>query len=147
MPGQEPIHLFVYGTLKDPERVFSLTGKHFAGIPATLSGFERVESPLGYPFISPQPHAVVHGLLLRHIDPASLLRLDVYEAEGDLYRRHIVEVESVGTRLSAMTYVGLGVRASLTGFTIQASNPEPSDRGQEITIPIKRLPAPYTDEH
>ena len=30
MPSQEPTQLFVYGTLTDPERVISLTGKRFA---------------------------------------------------------------------------------------------------------------------
>ena len=147
MPGQEPIHLFVYGTLTDPERVFSLTGKRFPGVHATLSGFERVESPLGYPFIFPRPGAVVHGLLLRHIDPHSLRQLDAYEAEGDLYRRQSVAVEVSGTRLSAMTYVGLSIRATLTTFAIHASPLGPLGYGHETTTPTRRLPAPFTDEH
>lgn len=147
MPSQEPIHLFVYGTLTDPERVFSLTGRRFAGVQATLSGFARVESPLGYPYISPQPGAVVHGLLIRHIDAASLLRLDAYEAEGDLYRRQIVEVEAAGARLSAMAYVGLGIRAALTGLTVPARAHESSDGGQKTALATRRLPAPFTDEH
>jgi gamma-glutamylaminecyclotransferase len=112
MPSQEPIHLFVYGTLTDPECVVSLTGKRFAGIHVTLEGFERVESPLGYPFILPRSGAVVHGLLLHDIDPVSLARLDDYEAEGDLYRRQSVEVEAVGARLFAMAYVGHRIGAA-----------------------------------
>jgi gamma-glutamylcyclotransferase (GGCT)/AIG2-like uncharacterized protein YtfP len=114
MPSQEPIHLFVYGTLADPERVAALTGKRFTGVAATLAGFERVESPLGYPFLLPRPGATVRGVLLLNIDPVSLGHLDAYEAEGDLYRRQVVEVEVVGTRLPAMTYVGHGIRASVT---------------------------------
>ena len=121
MPSQEPIHLFVYGTLTDPERVVALTSKQFIRVDATLSGFERVESPLGYPFILPRPGAVVRGVLLLDIDSASLVQLDAYEAEGDLYRRQAVEVEVDGTRLSAMTYVGHGIRASVAETAEQQS--------------------------
>jgi gamma-glutamylcyclotransferase (GGCT)/AIG2-like uncharacterized protein YtfP len=113
MPSQEPMHLFVYGTLTDPERVAALTGKRFAGVDATLSGFERVDSPLGYPYILPRPGAVVRGVLLFDIDPISLAHLDTYEAEGDLYRRQVVEVEVAGTAVSAMAYIGHGIRTSL----------------------------------
>ena len=72
MPSQEPIHLFVCGTLTDPACVVSLTDKQFVGIHATLDRFERVESPLRYPFIPPRSGAVVHGFLLHDIDPVSL---------------------------------------------------------------------------
>ena len=93
MPSQEPIHLFVYGTLTDPERVTALTGKQFEWVDATLSGFECVTSSLGYPFIRPKSGAVVQGILLLNIDPLSLVKLDAYEDEGDLYRRQSVVVE------------------------------------------------------
>ena len=55
MPSQEPIHLFVYGTLTDPERVAALTGKQFERVDATLNGFERVNSPQGTRSSSPEP--------------------------------------------------------------------------------------------
>jgi gamma-glutamylcyclotransferase (GGCT)/AIG2-like uncharacterized protein YtfP len=113
MPSQQSIHLFVYGTLTDPERVTALTGKLFEQVDATLSGFERVDSPLGYPFILPRPEAIVRGALLLNIDAVSLIQLDAYEAEGDLYRRQVVEVEVADRRVSAMAYVGHGIRASL----------------------------------
>ena len=147
MPSQEPIHLFVYGTLADPERVTALTGKRFTRLDATLSGFERFESPLGYPFILPRPGAVVSGVLLHNIDPHSLVRFDAYEAEGDLYRRQIVEVEVAGTRLSAMTYVGHGIRASVIPPPAPRSSPGHREPSPEVTTPTRRLRAPLADEH
>jgi gamma-glutamylcyclotransferase (GGCT)/AIG2-like uncharacterized protein YtfP len=147
MPSREPIHLFVYGTLTDPERVVSLTGRSFAGVQATLKGFARVESPLGYPFIFPRPGAVVHGLLLQHVDPDSLRHLDAYEAEGELYRRQMVEVEVAGTHLSAMTYIGFDLRALFTGSSAQDSSPGSPSQGHEATIPARHLATPCVDEH
>jgi gamma-glutamylcyclotransferase (GGCT)/AIG2-like uncharacterized protein YtfP len=113
MPSQEPIHLFVYGTLTDPARVTALTGRQFERVDATLSGFERVNSPLGYAFILPRPAATVRGVLLLDIDLVSLAELDAYEAEGDLYRRQVVVVEVADRRVAAMTYVGHSIRASV----------------------------------
>jgi gamma-glutamylcyclotransferase (GGCT)/AIG2-like uncharacterized protein YtfP len=147
MPSQEPIHLFVYGTLTDPECVKALTGKQFSAGDATLTGFERVESPLGYPYILPTPGAVVRGVLLRNIDPVSLIHLDAYEAEGDLYRRQVVEVEVVGTRLTAMTYVGHGIRASAVYPPVQCNRPSPRAFCPEAATPNRRLRAPFADEH
>jgi gamma-glutamylcyclotransferase (GGCT)/AIG2-like uncharacterized protein YtfP len=147
MPGHEPIHLFVYGTLTDPERVTALTGQQFSVVDATLTGFERVESPLGYPYIFPKPGAVVRGVLLCNIDSASLVHLDAYEAEGELYRRQVVEVEVVGTRLSAMTYVGHGIRASTMYPPAQCSGPSPRECYPEAATPTRRLRAPFADEH
>jgi gamma-glutamylcyclotransferase (GGCT)/AIG2-like uncharacterized protein YtfP len=146
MPSQEPIHLFVYGTLTDPERVAALTGKRFAVVDATLTGFERVESPLGYPYILPRPGAIVCGVLLCNIDPVSLVHLDAYEAEGNLYRRQVVEVEVVGTRLSAMTYIGHGIRAAAMSPPTQCSRPSPRECCPEATTPNRRLHAPFADE-
>jgi gamma-glutamylcyclotransferase (GGCT)/AIG2-like uncharacterized protein YtfP len=120
MPSQEPINLFVYGTLMDPQRAAALTGKQFARVEAALLGFARLESDLGYPFILPSPGAVVPGILLIDIDPASLYRLDAYEAEGDLYRRQTVEVLVADKSMPAMTYVGHAICASAR----QASRPQ-----------------------
>jgi len=112
MPSQEPIHLFVYGTLMDPQRVEALTGKSFARVEATLVGFERIASDLGYPFIVPTLGAVVHGILLTNVDPVSLHHLDTYEAEGDLYVRQVVDVCVASTSVRTMTYVGHRLRAA-----------------------------------
>ncbi len=147
MPSQDPTHLFVYGTLTDPERVTALTGKQFSRVDATLSGFERVNSPLGYPFIQPRPGGIVRGLLLLNIDPVSLLQLDAYEAEGDLYRRQVVEVQVADRRLAAMTYVGSSIRMSVArpaaGGTVAAHRAFLSEAGTQA----RRLCAPCADEH
>jgi gamma-glutamylcyclotransferase (GGCT)/AIG2-like uncharacterized protein YtfP len=147
MPSQEPIHLFVYGTLTDPERVVALTGRQFERVDATLSGFERVNSPLGYPFILPRPGAVVRGVLLLDLDPVSLTHLDAYEAEGDLYRRQVVEVEVADMRVPAMTYVGHGIRASVAHIPARWSAPSHREFLSEARTPARRLRAPFADEH
>ena len=139
MPSQEPIHLFVYGTLTDPERVTALTGRQFERVDAKLSGFERVNSPLGYPFILPRAGAIVRGVLLLNIDLVSLVQLDAYEAEGDLYRRQGVVVEVVGRRVAAVTYVGRAIRASVA--------PNQPEGLCQARTPARCLPAPFADEH
>lgn len=122
MPGQEPLHLFVYGTLMDPQRVESLTGKRFGSTGATLVGFERRESPLGYPYILPKCGSVVHGVLLTDIDSHSLHHLDAYEVEGDLYRRQVVEVLVAGVPVQAMTYIGQGICAPTQEVVAPSTN-------------------------
>jgi|SoiMethySBSTD1v2_1073268.scaffolds.fasta_scaffold62474_4 gamma-glutamylcyclotransferase (GGCT)/AIG2-like uncharacterized protein YtfP len=146
MPSQEPTDLFVYGTLTDQERVTALTGKQFERTAATLSGFERVNSPLGYPFILLQPGAVVHGVLLLNIDPASLAQLDVYEAEGDLYRRQPVVVEVADRRVPAMTYVGHRIRASVALLATPWADPSRRAVISEAKTLARRLRAPFAEE-
>jgi gamma-glutamylcyclotransferase (GGCT)/AIG2-like uncharacterized protein YtfP len=93
----------------DPQWVATLTGKRFLRVEAILAGFERRESSLGYPYVVPKAGAVVHGILLSAVDPHSLHSLDIYEAEGALYRRQLVEVQVSGVSVPAMTYVGLAI--------------------------------------
>lgn len=147
MPSEEPIHLFVYGTLTDPERVIALTGRRFERLDATLSGFERVNSPLGYPFILPRPNAIVRGVLLCNVDLASLVHLDAYEAEGDLYRRQVVVVEVAGRRPAAMTYVGHGIRAPVAPMSGRGADPSQPEVFSDARAAARRRPAPCADEH
>jgi len=147
MPSQALIHLFVYGTLTDPERVTALTGKQFDRVDATLSGFERVDSPLGYPYILPRPSDIVRGVLLLNIDPDSLLQLDAYEAEGDLYRRQVVVVEVADRRVAAVTYVGHAIRASVAPMPARWTDPSQLEGLSEARTPARRLRAPCADEH
>jgi gamma-glutamylcyclotransferase (GGCT)/AIG2-like uncharacterized protein YtfP len=147
MPSQEPTHLFVYGTLTDPERVAALTGKQFERVDAMLSGFERVNSPLGYPFILPRPGATVRGVLFLDIDRVSLAHLDAYEAEGDLYRRQLVVVEVADRPVPAMTYVGHGICASVASLATQWTDPSHWECLSEARTPARRLRAPFADEH
>jgi gamma-glutamylcyclotransferase (GGCT)/AIG2-like uncharacterized protein YtfP len=147
MPSQEPIHLFVYGTLIDPERVTALTGKQFERVDATLNGFERVNSPLGYPFIFPKAGGIVRGVLLLNLDPVSLVHLDTYEAEGDLYRRQVVVVEVADRRVAAVTYVGHAIRASVAPMPARWIAPSQPENLAETRTPSRRLCAPFADEH
>ena len=111
MPSQEPIDLFVYGTLIDPQCVKAVTGRQFARVEATLEGFEQIVPASGYPYILPKPGASLPGFLLRNVDAVSLNRLDRYEAEGDLYLRQAVEVLVAGQWVHALTYVGHSIHA------------------------------------
>jgi gamma-glutamylcyclotransferase (GGCT)/AIG2-like uncharacterized protein YtfP len=147
MPSQEPTHLFVYGTLTDPERVTALTSKQFERVDATLSGFDRVNSPLGYPFILPSTGSVVRGLLLLNVDPASLVRFDAYEAEGDLYRRQGVVVTVAGRQVTAMTYVGYAIRASVAPTPAQWTDPGRPQGSPDPRTMARRLRAPLADEY
>ena len=146
MPGQKLIHLFVYGTLTDPERVTALTNRQFERIDATLRSFERVNSPLGYPFILPRPGATVRGVLLLNVDPDSLVHFDAYEAEGNLYRRQRVVVEVADRRVPAMTYVGHGIRTSVAPRVISGTDPSHQECRAEATMPVRRRRVPFTDE-
>jgi gamma-glutamylcyclotransferase (GGCT)/AIG2-like uncharacterized protein YtfP len=147
MPGPKLNHLFVYGTLTDPERVTALTGKQFERVDARLSGFERVNSPLGYPFILPRPGACVRGVLLLNIDRVSLVHLDAYEAEGDLYRRQNVVVEVADRRVPAMTYVGHGVCTAVAPLSSRWIDPSRQEYLSEASTPAQCLGAPSPDEH
>jgi len=147
MPSREPINLFVYGTLIDPQRVAALTAKQFARVEATLVGFGRIESNLGYPFILPSPGAVVHGILLIDINPVSLYRLDAYEAEGDLYRRQSVEVLVADKSMPAMTYVGHTICASARQASRQQDGAPASTGFWDATTHARDLCASSFNEH
>jgi gamma-glutamylcyclotransferase (GGCT)/AIG2-like uncharacterized protein YtfP len=147
MPSQEPIHLFVYGTLTDPERVAAVTGKQFQQVEATLGGFERVNSPLGYPFILPSHGAVICGALLLDIDPASLVLLDAYEDEGRLYRRQPVMVEVAAHQVPAMTYVGHAICTTVARTETPRTDAAQRQVGPGIGTPAGRRRTSCADEH
>jgi gamma-glutamylcyclotransferase (GGCT)/AIG2-like uncharacterized protein YtfP len=97
--------LFVYGTLRDPELVRSLTGRVFPFRPARLLGWRLVppeQAPSGYPEVEPCPGAWVDGLLLEGLDSHALRSLDSYE-EGYVRRR--VTVHVAGGTVDAHVYV------------------------------------------
>ncbi len=87
--------LFVYGTLKDPNLMRSLTGREFPARPAELAGWRLApasRSESGYPEIEPSPRDRVAGLLLSGLDGDALRVLDQYE-EGYVRRRVQVRVD------------------------------------------------------
>ena len=99
------VSLFVYGTLLSDALVRKLTGRVFPKRPATLDGFERVEPPGDYSYITRRPGARVEGYLLDGVDAASLARLDAYEGDG--YIRTTLEVTvGDGARVACESYVG-----------------------------------------
>jgi hypothetical protein len=56
-------------------------------------------------------------------------------------------VEVDGTRLSAMTYVGHGIRASVAQTAEQHSAPSHQECFSAAITPARRLRAPCADEH
>jgi gamma-glutamylcyclotransferase (GGCT)/AIG2-like uncharacterized protein YtfP len=99
------VNLFVYGTLRDAALVRRLTGRQFSVEAAVLAGYRRFEPPGSYPYITPEPHAEVHGDILRNVDADTLQVFDAYENEGRLYRRVDVWVTISGRREPAQAYV------------------------------------------
>lgn len=100
------MELFVYGTLVNPALVRSLTGKTVSAKPARLTGFRRFQNPGSYPYILPSPDDCVEGVILCSLDAADLEKLDRYEAEGDLYFRTEIEVQTDCGPRRCETYVG-----------------------------------------
>lgn len=86
---------FFYGTLmhhKILERVTGSNRHHY--IPAILDGYCRSKlKGLDYPGIIQQPGSSVHGMLVKHITPAELERLDLFE--GDEYVVQSVHVSAL----------------------------------------------------
>lgn len=97
-------HLFVYGTLMDPEIILSISGKPHPGTPAYIMGYQRFQvKNKNYPGVI-KSEGLVHGLLYSNITPESLDKLDFYE--GDEYTREKVEVFLVPTsQLTAWCYL------------------------------------------
>jgi len=98
------VHVFVYGTLTDPERVATVLGGgsqfEFVGR-ATLEGCHQVDGR--YPTLA--PGGSVDGRLLA-VDDADLERLDRYEGvDSGLYVRVVVPADT-GRDDRCWVYVG-----------------------------------------
>jgi len=90
----------------EPARVERVTGRRFAGCPATLHGWTRTIASHGYPVIHPSSDDTVDGIVLDGLDAAALRALDVYEDEGRLYLRRQVTVLVEDEEIPCETYVG-----------------------------------------
>lgn len=99
--------LFVYGTLGDPTLVRELIGRVPRSEPAQIRGFRRLTPAGAYPYIVPAPGHVVHGMLLRNLDPPALAAMDRYEDEGTLYRRALIDVLVETGTVKAYAYIGI----------------------------------------
>lgn len=110
MKEVHPVNLFAYGTLMDKRVITRVTGRTLpAGIPATLFGYRKWETTLGYPIILPETGATCTGLVFYSLTAHDWKRLDEYEAVGGMppaYFRKLVTVQGAHGSISAQVYVG-----------------------------------------
>jgi gamma-glutamylcyclotransferase (GGCT)/AIG2-like uncharacterized protein YtfP len=106
MPEGNPMEsLFAYGTLMCPEIMTEVSGRHYAGHPATLDG--HVRRPVigeAYPGLTSCREGRVRGILYRDVTEDAWQRLDRFE--GEMYERRTVEVTLHEKRvIAASTYL------------------------------------------
>ena len=87
--------------------VFELTGRSFVRQHATLHGYRKIQSELGYPSIVPDPNGQVEGCVLLDVGTEALKAFDMYEEEGRLYQRTSASVAVDGRQEHCLVYVGL----------------------------------------
>ncbi|MCX8071667.1 MAG: gamma-glutamylcyclotransferase [Candidatus Binatia bacterium] len=97
--------LFVYGTLRDANLVYQLTGKSFRSEEAWLLDYERHELPHTYPFVTASPGKCVRGLILYDVDQESLTAFDRYECRGVLYDRVTARAKTRNGVQEVLVYV------------------------------------------
>lgn len=104
------MNLFAYGTLMDKRVMFKVIGRSLpAAVPATLHGYRKYETTLGYPIILPEAGASTSGLVFFSLTTADWKRLDEYEVVNGsppAYFRRLVTVQGAHGSISANTYVG-----------------------------------------
>lgn len=87
-------HIFVYGTLYDPDVQQRVIGRLVGGKPDTLDGWYKSQITLGdgtYPIIIPNAGTSVEGHVLE-VTEEELLRMDIYETNS--YNRRRVKLRS-----------------------------------------------------
>ncbi len=78
-------------------------------VSATLHGYRKYETTMGYPIVLPEAGASVTGLVYYSLSPADWARLDEYENVNDIppaYHRKLVTVEGAHGRISTFVYIG-----------------------------------------
>jgi gamma-glutamylcyclotransferase (GGCT)/AIG2-like uncharacterized protein YtfP len=104
------LNLFAYGTLMDRRVISRIIGRLVPDpVPATLHGFRKWETTLGYPVILPDANASCTGVVFYSLTQADWARLDAYEnATGNppAYTRKLVTVQGAHGRISAYVYIG-----------------------------------------
>lgn len=104
------MHLFAYGTLMDRRILTRVLGRTPpTGVPATLYGYKRWETTLGYPIILPETGAVCQGMVFYNLNAQDWKRLDEYEkatTEPPAYFRRLLTVQGGSGSISAQVYVG-----------------------------------------
>jgi gamma-glutamylcyclotransferase (GGCT)/AIG2-like uncharacterized protein YtfP len=104
------VNLFVYGTLIDRRAIFRITGRSLPqAVPATLYGYHKWETALGYPVVLPEAGASCSGFVYYSLSSADWERLDAYEnikGNPPSYFRKLVTVQGAHGSISAFTYIG-----------------------------------------
>jgi gamma-glutamylcyclotransferase (GGCT)/AIG2-like uncharacterized protein YtfP len=104
------VNLFAYGTLMDKRIIARVTGRTLPyAVPATLFGFRKWETTLGYPIILPETGSSVEGLVYYSLTDTDWKRLDAYENINDsppAYFCRFVSVQGAHGRIGAQVYVG-----------------------------------------
>ncbi|HYG60841.1 MAG TPA: gamma-glutamylcyclotransferase family protein [Symbiobacteriaceae bacterium] len=104
------MNLFAYGTLMDRRIMFKVIGRTLpTAVPATLHGFRKYETTLGYPVILPEAGATTSGLVFFSLTTADWKRLDDYEGvygSPPAYFRRLMTVQGAHGSISCNVYVG-----------------------------------------
>lgn len=107
--------LFCYGSLEFEKVMQAVTGRSFAGEPATLDDHARYRvRDADYPGLVPEPGASTEGTLFRDLDADTFATLDRFE--GPLYERRalLVRVRAGGWRTAQVYVVREAQRHALT---------------------------------
>lgn len=108
--GGAAVNLFAYGTLMDKRIMFRVIGRTPPSpVPATLHGYRKFETTLGYPIILPEAGASTSGLVFFSLTIADWKRLDEYEVVNGsppAYFRRLVTVQGAHGSISANAYIG-----------------------------------------
>lgn len=117
-PDERP--LFVYGTLRDPEIRAGVIGRALDAshiVPVRIEGWRAVHYPGAlYPGLVAASEGRAEGLLLLHLRPGEIARLDAFE--GDEYRRRETRVVGGTGTLAAQAYFPtVAIAPSAPGWT------------------------------
>jgi gamma-glutamylcyclotransferase (GGCT)/AIG2-like uncharacterized protein YtfP len=104
------VNLFAYGSLLDKRVMFKVIGRSLPmPVPATLPGYRKFETTLGYPVVLPEAGSTCNGSVFFSLTPADWKRLDEYEnAAGNppAYVRRLVTLQGAYGSISAYVYIG-----------------------------------------
>jgi gamma-glutamylcyclotransferase (GGCT)/AIG2-like uncharacterized protein YtfP len=104
------LNLFAYGTLMDRRILTRVLGRTPpTGVPATLVGYRKWETTLGYPIILPETGSICQGLVFFNLTPQDWARLDEYEkatSAPPAYFRRLATAQGAHGSISVQVYVG-----------------------------------------
>jgi gamma-glutamylcyclotransferase (GGCT)/AIG2-like uncharacterized protein YtfP len=104
------VNLFAYGTLLDKRIMFKVIGRSLpTPVPATLLGYRKWETTLGYPVVLPEVGATCSGYVFFSLTPQDWKRLDEYEnttGNPPAYFRKLVGVQGAYGSINANVYIG-----------------------------------------